>query len=34
MVPQAEVVVVEGAKHLLFGRADLVFDELRARVLR
>ena len=30
-VPQAEVVVVEGAKHLLFGRADRVFDELVAR---
>ena len=34
VVPHAEVVVVEGAKHLLFGRAELVFDELLARVLR
>lgn len=34
VVPHAEVVVVNGAKHLLFGRAELVFDELLARVLR
>ena len=33
-VPQAEVVVVEGAKHLLFGRAERVFDEVIARVVR
>ena len=32
-VPQAEVVVVEGAKHLLFGRAELIFDELVARAV-
>ena len=34
VVPHAEVVVVDGAKHLLFGRAELVFDQLLARVLR
>ena len=34
VVPHAEVVVVDGAKHLLFGRTELVFDELLARVLR
>ena len=33
-VPHAEVVMLEGAKHLLFGRAERVFDELVARVLR
>jgi alpha/beta superfamily hydrolase len=32
-VPQAEVVVVEGAKHLLFGRAERIFDELVARAV-
>ena len=32
-VPQADVVVVEGAKHLLFGRAERIFDELVARVV-
>jgi alpha/beta superfamily hydrolase len=33
VVPQAEVVVIEGAKHLLFGGAERVFAEVLQRVV-